>query len=74
MNDLNEFIQEVKEIRRSGNDADLVMWYNEHGQPVRLIGFSCDSKLTDFEIFEEGFKYYLRLYEQINKIKNEKDA
>jgi hypothetical protein len=55
---LSEFLE--SEVIRNNDKAEIIFDYFE-GKPVRLIGFVTDPNLSDFEILEQGYYYYLDL-------------
>ena len=38
------------------------------GKPVRLLGFTADSGLTDYEILELGYEHYKNFVQEVNRI------
>lgn len=62
----DEFFQ--KEIRRTthtlGDIAEIIFDTCPEG-PIRLIGFTAQAELTDYEILELGFDYYQAFINQI---------
>ena len=64
---LSDFLN--MEIIRIGNEASIIFDYYK-GHPISLIGFMTKSSLSDFEIAEEAYHYYLSLSEEIDRIKN----
>lgn len=67
--DLSDFVTRT-EIMRTDKKAEIVVKYTsgELKLPIRLYGFKTKAYLTDFEIWEEGYLYYLALVEHINKL------
>jgi hypothetical protein len=54
------------DIRRTGDIAEIIVdtW---KGKPIRLMGFTADATLPDFEIYEQGFAYLKRLVKELSK-------
>lgn len=76
INSLSDLIG-CKIIRHDGIAEIIIDTYiddgthiEDWGKPVRLIGFSADASLTDYEIYEEGWEYYSAFKEEISKLKN----
>ncbi len=46
------------EVTRSDGCAEIVM-ERVDGRPIRLLRFKADAALTDFEVLEHGYEYYL---------------
>jgi hypothetical protein len=48
------------DIRRTGDIAEIIVdtW---KGKPIRLMGFTTDASLPDFDICEQGHLYLKRL-------------
>jgi len=54
----NDFLQ--MEVVRRNDVAEIIVDYHE-SKPVRLIGFTADLELSDYEVMELGYEYYERL-------------
>lgn len=67
--DLSDFISRTQ-VLRTEEKAEIVVKYTsgELKLPIRLYGFKTKAYLTDFEIWEEGYLYYLALVEYIKKL------
>lgn len=37
----------------------------DHGKPVRLLGFSTDIELSDFEVLEQAYDHFLALEQEV---------
>jgi len=53
---LSDFLN--MEIIRTRNEATIIFDYYK-GHPISLIGFMTNSSLSNFEIAEEGYHYYI---------------
>lgn len=65
-NCLSDFITRTEVMRKDEIAVIVVKWLN--GFPIRLFGFVTNAYLSDFEIWEQGYLYYLALVEHINKL------
>jgi hypothetical protein len=68
---LTEFM--YKTIVRKGDTAELIFdnFEGNPNKPVRLIGFSCPSYLSDFEIRELGYMYFQDLVYDSEEMRRE---
>ena len=62
------------EVYRHDDIAEIIMDYCDDedypefkGFPIRLLGFQCSDKFSDFEVLEKGHEYYLDLMEEVRK-------
>lgn len=67
--DLSDFINRTYVGRTDTNEAVILTGCIDN-IPITLIGFKTDPDKSDYEIFEEGYDYYLKLCEEIKKRKD----